>query len=115
MDLAIPTIVTEEAAKWVSGLGMEPEMQRMIEWTRQKVPYLQAIRVIPSYCHYQQFGILLVIQAHCKWCDELANAIPVEWDWAGWKAQMFPPEVGMRFIVSCSFQPLPAEEAPRVA
>jgi hypothetical protein len=103
----VPVIITKEAAEEVATLGMERELELMVDWTQKNVPYLQAIRVAPRYPESRHWWMYLVIKAHCKWSDELANAIPIEWDWAGWKADTFPPAVSSRFIMSCTFQPMP--------
>jgi hypothetical protein len=102
----VPVIVTEEAATQVASLGMQREMEQMIDWTQKNVPNLRAIRVKPSSAPFPH-GVVLVIKAHCEWSDNLADAVPVEWDWACWKVQVFPPAVCARFIMSCTFQPLP--------
>lgn len=105
---SVPVILTEEAASQVASLGMQRELERMVNWTQKNVPNLQAIRVAPTHSGLPNLGTYLVIKAHCAGSDDLAEAVPVEWSWGGWKARTFPPSVCARFIMSCTFQPLPA-------
>ena len=103
----IPVFVTEEASRRVSLLGMQRELDAMIEWTRNNVPDLRAICVTPSVSRRPLKATLVVIKAHCDWNTEHPPTVPIEWDWAGWKAETFPPRVCANFIMSSTFQPVP--------
>lgn len=103
----IPVTITEEAARRVAFLGMQSELDSMIEWTRGNVHKLHAIVVVPGAIRGGIHANLVVINAHCTFDEETLAAVPVEWDWAGWKAQTFPPRVCSKFIMSCTSQPVP--------
>ena len=99
----IPLFVTEESGRRVAQLEMQRELDAMIEWTRINVPDLQAIIVMPGY----REDSLVVIKAYRTWEKENPPTDLIEWDWAGWKAETFPPRVCANFIMSCTFQPPP--------
>ena len=103
----IPVSVTEEAGRRVALLGMQRELDAMLEWTQDNVPDLRAIRVTPSVIRGGILANLVVIMAYRTWDDENPPTDLIEWDWAGWKAQTFPPRVCANFIMSCTFQPVP--------
>ena len=103
----IPVSITEEAERRVALLGMEQELSLMLDWTRDNVPDIRAICVRPSMIRGGILANLVVIMAHRAWDDEHPPTDLIEWDWAGWKAQTFPPRVCLNFIMSCTFQPVP--------
>ena len=103
----IPVVVTEEAGRRVALLGMQGELDAMLEWTRDNVPDIRAICVKPGVSRGELLANLVVIMAHRAWDDEHPPTDLIEWDWAGWKAQTFPPRVCLNFIMSCTFQPVP--------
>jgi hypothetical protein len=104
----IPVSITEEAARRVALLGMHRELDAMLEWTRDNVPDLQAIIVTPSVSRRALKATLIIINAHCNWNEEHSRTVPIECDWADWKVQTFPPRVCANFIMSSTFQPVPA-------
>ena len=79
----------------------------MLEWTRNNVPDLRAIRVTPGYRNTGFRANLVVITAFRTWDHETPPIDLVECDWAEWKAQTFPPRVCGNVIMSCTFQPVP--------
>ena len=107
MTTKVPVIVTEEAATRVATSGTERDLEVMLEWVQDNVPDLRAVHVTPGYSHHALTANLIVILAYRKWAEERPPTDLIEWDWAGWKAQTFPPPVCARFIMSCTFQPLP--------
>jgi hypothetical protein len=109
MTTLIPVIITEEAGRRVTAAGTQRDLEVMLEWVRNNVQDLQGIHVVPGFGHDELGRNLVVIKAQRKWDDERPPTDLVEWDWAGWKAQTFPPAVCGRFIMSCTFQPLPVQ------
>ena len=99
----IPLLVTEEGARRVARLGMQRELDTMLDWTRDNVPDLRAIFVTPGSCMEN----LVLIKAYRAWDAANPPTDLIEWDWAGWKAQTFSPSVCANFIMSSSFQPVP--------
>ena len=99
----IPVSITEEAARRVALLGMHRELDLMVDWTRNNVPDLRAICVTPGSC----MQTLVIIYAYRTWDDANPPTDLIEWDWAGWKAETFPPRVCANFIMSSTFQPVP--------
>jgi hypothetical protein len=107
MNPQVPVVVPPKAAALVADLGMQAEMEQMFDWVRQNVPRLQAIRVeLRRSYHTPKLGPHLIIWAH-----QYPPTVPtveslIEWDWAGWKAQTFPPRVCTRFTMNRAFHPL---------
>ena len=99
----IPLLVTEEGSRRVALLGMQRELDEMLDWTRDNVPDLRAIFVTPGSCTES----LVLIKAYRAWDEKNLPTDLIEWDWAGWKAQTFPPRVCANFIMSSTFQPVP--------
>lgn len=99
----IPVFVTEVSAMRVAQLEMHRELDLMLEWTRNNVPDLRAIRVMPGFDEES----LVVIKAYRTWDETNPPTDLIEWDWAGWKAETFPPRVCANFIMSSTFQPVP--------
>jgi len=104
---AVPLEVTEEAAAHVATLGMQQELEQMLDWVRQHVASLREIRVamrrrfaggkIPPYVH--------IWASRAKPAEGTPYDL-IEWEWAGWKAQTFPPQVCTSFTLMCTYQPL---------
>ncbi len=104
---AVPLEVTEEAAAHIAALGLQQELEQMLDWVRRNVVGLREIRVamrrrfvwdnIPPY---------VIIWASQEKPAEGTPYDLIEWDWAGWKAQTFPPNVCTSFTSFCAYQPL---------
>jgi hypothetical protein len=105
----IPVILEEEAGRRVARLNMHRELEVMLEWVQSHVPDLQGIRVTHGLSHSPVLANLVVIKAHRHWDAQRPPTDLVEWDWAGWKVQAFPPSICGNVIMSCTFQPLPAQ------
>jgi hypothetical protein len=109
---AVPLVVTEEAVAHLASLGMQRELEQMLDWVRQHVASLQGIRVaLRRNCGWGQLPPRLLIWAYQVRPAEDAPIDLVEWDWAGWKAQTFPPQVCTSFTLMCTYQPFPAQPA----
>ena len=103
----IPVLVTEEAGRRVAVLGMQRELDLMLEWTRNNVPNLRGIQVTPGSIRRPLKAHLVVIKDYRSWDEEHPPTDLIDWDWAGWKAETFPPRVCANFIMSSTFQPVP--------
>jgi hypothetical protein len=106
----IPVIVTAEAAAQVASLGMQRELEQMIEWARQNVPTLKAIRVALGYPRGALNGERpVLIWAHREEAADLSTIHLPDLEWGIWKAQTFPGAVCLRFTLASAFHPLPAD------
>jgi hypothetical protein len=100
-ETTIPVVVAEDAAARVAELGMQRELEKMIEHTRQVVPRLRAIHVTLEYdpaCPSNDPGVVIWahrddLSAEEAWTDQ------TDWDWGGWKVTTFPPEVCQHFVM----------------
>jgi len=104
---AVPLKVTEEAAAHVATLGMQQELEQMLDWVSQRVAGLQEIRVAMR----RRFAWDAIPPYVVVWASRAkpAEGTPydlIEWEWAGWKAQTFPPQVCTSFTLMCTYQPL---------
>jgi hypothetical protein len=104
----IPVSVTEEAARRVALLGAQRELDAMLEWTTDNVPDIRAIVVEPGNNRCGVLANLVVIMAYCTSDEKHSRTVPIEWDWACWKVQAIPLHICANFIMSCTFQPVPA-------
>jgi hypothetical protein len=93
----VPVTITPEAAARVAELGMQAELERMVEHTRQSVPGLRRIEVTltPPYGERPSSGINIeaytdrpFIEGDRTWSD-----------WGRWKVTTFPPEVCEHFVL----------------
>ncbi len=104
----VPLEVTEVAAAHIATLGMQPELELMLDWVRQYVVGLQEIRVAMSR-RFDGYGKVPPYVA--IWASRIAppEDTPydlIEWEWTGWKVQTFPPRVCTSFTLFCTFQSL---------
>lgn len=91
----VPLTITPEAQALVAEIGMQRELEQMIEHTRQTVPRLRAIKVVfePRYDTHDEPGILIeAVMEDPHRMDER-----IELDWIGWRVDTFPMEVSERF------------------
>jgi hypothetical protein len=95
---AVPVTVAEDAAAQVAQWGMQRELDQMIEHARQTAPGLRSIRVTLEYNPArpeEEPGVVIWVLR-----DDLAHpevSDPTDWDWCGWRARTFPPEVLIHF------------------
>ncbi len=107
----VPVIVTAEAADQVTSLGMQRELERMLDWARANVPTVKAIRVALGYPRGSLNGERpVLIWAHREEAADLSTIHLPDLEWGIWKAQTFPGEVCVRFTLASAFHPLPANE-----
>jgi hypothetical protein len=92
----IPVTISPEAAERLAELGMQAELERMLEHTRQTVPGVYAIRVVlrPVYDCYENTGIQIeAVMEESSWDPEDRTW----WEWGDWLHQTFPPQVTEHF------------------
>jgi hypothetical protein len=87
----IPITVTPEAAECVGRLGMQAELQRLLEHTLQTVPALKRIEVVldPPY----DSGIEDHVTIEATRSDSLRLEDPTWEQWGAWRDSTFPPDV----------------------
>jgi hypothetical protein len=87
----VPVTITPEAAARVAELGMQAELERMIEHARQSIPGLRRVEVI-QFERYDLGGEPGVsLEAYSDQPLEVEQK--AWWDWVGWEVTTFPPEV----------------------
>jgi hypothetical protein len=91
----IPTTITPEAMALVQALGLEVELETMLEHTRKTVPQLHAIQV-DRYDHPEDPDDSRVMIA--AWQNGPSPISPTDWEnWMSWFIEAFPPTVGQHF------------------
>jgi hypothetical protein len=94
---AIPVSITPEAAVRVGELGLERELEVMLEHTRVAVPGVHMIDVLTDEALDEEDESGLILRV---WTDRpTAEDDPQEWEWQHWKVQTFPPEVCRHFVM----------------
>jgi len=105
---AVPVAVTEEAAAHIAKLGMQQELEQMLNWVRRHVAGLQEIRVAMTkgVGGYGKVPPYVVLWASRAKPPEGTPYDLIEWEWAGWKAQTFRGKACTSFTLFCTYQPL---------
>ena len=89
--VTVPVTVSPEAAARVAELGLQAELERMIEHTCQTIPGLRRIEVI-RFERYDMGGEPGVsLEAYSDQPLEVEQK--AWWEWARWQVTTFPPEV----------------------
>ena len=87
----VPVTVTPEAAARVTALGIQAELDQMIEHTRASVAGLRKVEVVLEQPYDTGDDPYLTIRAFrpltFRWDD------PVRQEWGRWKVTTFPPDV----------------------
>src|SRR5947209_13494406 len=93
----VPVCITPEAAALVGELGMQAELDRVVEHTRQAVAGLQhvAVTLAPAYETRPSPGIN--IEAYTDRPFEEEDRTQGQWD--RWLVTTFPPEVCEHFAL----------------
>jgi hypothetical protein len=100
MPTTIPITVTPEAAARIAELGMQAELEQMLEHTLQTVPGVRSIEVQEALPYDTGDETTLVIQVTME--DPHLEKDPTETEWDRWMVTMFPPDV-CRYFVLLSF------------
>jgi hypothetical protein len=93
----VPVTITPEAAARVAELGMQRELDLMLEHTKPSVPGLRRItlNIEPCYDTREEEGI--TIDADMD--DPHLAYDPTEREWGRWMISTFPPEVCEHFAL----------------
>ena len=92
-----PITVEADAAARVAELGMQAELQQMIEHTRQAVPDLQDIRVVLEPPYDTGDEPYLTIYSTRK--GGYNGDDPTQREWGAWKINTFSPDVCRHFAM----------------
>jgi 2'-5' RNA ligase len=96
----IPVQVADDAAARVAELGLQRELEQMIEHARQTARGLRAIRVTLEYDPvYPANDPQVVVWVHRDVPPEGPAADKTGWQWAEWIARTFPPHVTLALCV----------------
>lgn len=98
----IPVFVTEDARRTVAELGMHQELEAMLDWVRENVGHLTAIRVALGHPQLT-VGPRILIWAHRDPPVGEPDLHLADWNWSGWKALTFPVHVCVRFTMLSAF------------
>ncbi len=87
----VPVTIRPEAAARVTELGMQEELQQMIEYARQAVPELAAIEVevAERYDMGDEPGVSIVAYSDRAFAPEDTTS----WEVRRWAVETFPPHV----------------------
>ena len=87
----VPVTITPEAAARVAELGMQAELEQMIEHLRQTIPQLRDIQAVLVSREPTDEGESINLVATMTLAyhpDQMLS-----WELAGWEVRSFPPEV----------------------
>ena len=91
-EQVVPVVLEEGVAARVEELGMERELQMMLDWVRANVSGLLGIRVdLGQPLAHLQGKPAVFLWAHRDVPREQALKELIEIDWGIWKAQTFRP------------------------
>lgn len=96
----VPLNMTPEATEQVARLGMQAELERMIEHVRQVVPRLSRIEVtLNDRGDLAAPGEPPGISIEAFRTDPYVPEDRVQWEIWHWKVRTFPPEVNQHFLI----------------
>lgn len=99
---SVPVIVTPEAAERVAELGMQAELEQMIEHTRHTVSELLRIDVVLAEPYDTGDETSIIIEPLIARAPDVNDR--TEWDWGGWKVATFPPDVCRYFVMMLNYE-----------
>src|ERR1043165_305957 len=104
----VPVQMAEGVEAWLKQVGMEEELQTMLDWEQTNLSGLQGIRVALSWSEYTHLEgkRCAVIYAHRDLSDGEVLKDMSHVQWGIWKAQTFSPRVCGHFVMTCAFHPL---------
>jgi hypothetical protein len=87
----VAVTITPEAAARVAELGMQAELERMLEHTRQTVPGLRSVEVqeAPPYDTGDETGITILATI----VNPQLEYDSTDSEWGHWKVMTFPADV----------------------
>src|SRR4051794_24902193 len=94
-SVEVPVVVTPEAATRIAELGMQAELERMLEHARQTIPGLQRLEVerAERYDLGEEPGVAIDAYTAQSW---VAGA-QTSGNWREWMINTFPPRVCEHF------------------
>jgi hypothetical protein len=98
----VPVTITPEAAARIDELGIRPEVEQMIEHTRQTIPALKRIEVVLEDAYDTWDQPYLTIYATRG--DAYHPGDRVDRDWGHWRVSTFPPEVCQHITMITRFE-----------
>jgi hypothetical protein len=99
---SIPIKVTPEAATRISELGMQRELEIMIEHTCQTIPGLRAVEVQLALPYDTGGEPRIVIEAQRP--DPGREYDPTDIKWAAWMHQAFPRQTSESFLLMSVYE-----------
>ncbi len=99
----IPVTVTPEAAARIAELGMQAELERMLEHTRQTAPGLRSIEVQLALPYDTGDDTSINIEATRE--NPHLPYDPTDRNWGAWKVRTFPPDVCRYFVMLSVYEP----------
>jgi hypothetical protein len=96
----IPITVTPEAAARVAELGMQAELEQMLQQTRRTVPCLQSIKVVEALPYDTGDETSIVIEAYRD--DPYVETDRIDTELGRWMVTTFPPDM-CRYCVIMAF------------
>ena len=96
--------IDEDAAARVKELGFQREFEQMLEHAQRTAPGFRRIHVTLQHdpeCPHNDPGIIIWVNR-----DDLPDPTkrdPTDWDWCGWRARTFPPEVDIHFSMISTY------------
>src|SRR4051812_44835886 len=93
----VPVTVTPEAKAWVAKLGMQRELEQMVEHTIQTVSGLRSIEVTVTEAPWFKDEPTVVIHAHRPHPGGEDDS--TDRDWGQWLVNTYPPEICTHFVL----------------
>jgi hypothetical protein len=99
----VPITITPEAARRVAVLGMQAELERMLEHTRLTVPGLRSVEVQLALPYDTGDETTILIEATRD--DPLLDYGPTDLNWGGWQVDTFSPDICRYFLMMSVYRP----------
>jgi hypothetical protein len=99
----VPITIMPEAAQRVTLLGMQTEFDRMLEYTRQRVPGLRSVEVQLALPYDTGEEPTVVIEATRD--DPHLDYDPTDMDWGSWQVNTFSPYICRYFVMMSIYRP----------
>jgi hypothetical protein len=93
----IPITVTPEAATRVAELGMQKQLDQMVQHTLETVSRLLSIEVILAPPYDTGDTPRVILEAHRS--GPLPPEDRTHWEWIAWAVATFPPQVCEHFVM----------------
>jgi hypothetical protein len=104
METTIPVTINSEAAERIAELGIEREIQQMLDHTKQTVPGVRAIEVELQYDPCEPGFPVIVIISYRP--NPGPGDDPTNRKWGEWYVDTFPPDAHRRIVMlSCYEEP----------